>query len=490
MVFSVIFVQAVIVMAEKKTRALPLLCLFVLLIFGCSAWKGWPQKINFHKAWFVVQLLSIGVMLFEIFHMELKLSWDWQVVITTAWQYAMGDVEQVNQTYFATYPNNQFWTACLTLIFKVLKKMWPLTDLRQFKWVSMLLGGVMTQTTLWLIYETARLRFQEGKAFFIGCFAAFFLPVYLYAKLSYTDVPGMLLAALLLYVYERKAPGRIKEILLGILAAFTLKIKVTVFIIFISILLAKLLDSREWKKWLIDVAVMLLSLLVTFGILGQVNKLVFDISPDLVEAHEFPKTHWVMMGLKGKGGYSNKDVKYTKKFSGIEAKKDANLKMIRSRIKKYGASGLAQHILVRKLRYTWCNSCLAGDYYGTKYPYEETKVWHLLSVNGKYHWIALLYSWPYYILVLLGLVSSGLFALRKSENNSFSFLCRLSLLGLFLFLAIWECNSRYLVSFIPVLIPVSGEGICVLVCDMKERVKNVGDKLSKSRQERERRLNL
>ena len=45
---------------------------------------------------------------------------------------------------------------------------------------------------------------------------------------------------------------------------------------------------------------------------------------------------------------------------------------------------------------------------------------------------------------------------------------RIALFGIILFLSIWECNSRYLVAFIPVLIMTSADGIFMT----REKIKN------------------
>ena len=71
-----------------------------------------------------------------------------------------------------------------------------------------------------------------------------------------------------------------------------------------------------------------------------------------------------------------------------------------------------------------------------------------------------LYSWPYYAMIILGLVLSGFSAFwKKTEESSVFSIGRLTLLGIFLFLSLWECNSRYLVCFLPVMILVSADGL-------------------------------
>ena len=63
-------------------------------------------------------------------------------------------------------------------------------------------------------------------------------------------------------------------------------------------------------------------------------------------------------------------------------------------------------------------------------------------------------------MIIAGLVLAGFSAfLEKTERSSVFSVSRLTLLGIFLFLSIWECNSRYLVCFIPVMILTASDGL-------------------------------
>lgn len=467
-IFTTVFLQAGRNMWRQSPASYVILIgILMLLIFVYRKTKyQFLPELNYRKAWVVLQILSVFLMLTEMKMMELKLSWDWQQVITTAWQYAVCGGEDVNLKYFAAYPNNQFWTVCLAVFFKVIHKICSVTSLRFYKWMSMLLAGCMTQFSLWLIYQTARMHFNEKKAFLTGCFGLFFLPVYLYAMLAYTDVPGMLLTALILFLYsgakksEKKYLIYVHVALTGCMAALALKIKVTVFILVIAIAIGELVAVKNVKRFLAGLLVMAASAGVTMGCAEMLNSHIMVIDQKMQDRYEFPVTHWIMMGLKKNGGYTASDVEYTKKYTSYEEKKDANIRKIRKRIAAYGPQGLVRHVFAEKMDYTWCNSCLAGDYYAAKYPYEQNYVWNLLSKDGTYHQAVLLYTWPYYMLLLAGILLSAVRSLRDhTEGSSFFFICRVSLTGLFLFLAIWECNSRYLVSFIPVLILTAGNGV-------------------------------
>lgn len=120
----------------------------------------------------------------------------------------------------------------------------------------MALGGILTQATLLLIYQSARLLMSEKHAFWTGALAVFFLPFYYYAQIAYTDVPGMFALALMvyLYVFAKKTENckckYICLILFGCVAGIAYKIKVTTVIFVIALFIEEFLNKKmSLKKW-------------------------------------------------------------------------------------------------------------------------------------------------------------------------------------------------------------------------------------------------
>ena len=71
--------------------------------------------------------------------------------------------------------------------------------------------------------------------------------------------------------------------------------------------------------------------------------------------------------------------------------------------------------------------------------------------------------------MLIGILLSTLFAIKRKnyELNSL----RLSIIGLIIFMWIWECNPRYLLTFIPVILLLGADGIGELFDAVKSRRK-------------------
>ena len=70
--------------------------------------------------------------------------------------------------------------------------------------------------------------------------------------------------------------------------------------------------------------------------------------------------------------------------------------------------------------------------------------------------------------MILGIIVSICYSIKrgKKENNILN-TAKLSILGLLLFLLIWETRSRYMLNFIPIYILVWVSGIAYFQIDMK-----------------------
>ena len=97
----------------------------------------------------------------------------------------------------ARYPNNEFWLAFLVILFKIVRMFYASATIETFKTVSIVVSCVFVQLTIFFIHKTAKLVWNEKKAFVVGIITVCCLPLYLYAMFAYTDTSGMLLAILM-----------------------------------------------------------------------------------------------------------------------------------------------------------------------------------------------------------------------------------------------------------------------------------------------------
>lgn len=414
--------------------------------------------------WCCLQMFSIIMMVVMTVNLRVNLSWDWGKLISTAvTKVVTGEWKAME--YYSRYPNNQAWLLCLTAYFKFIRFVFPPATEETFYVATILLSVTFTQITLWLVYQTARLLFSEKRALLIGMIGLICLPFYLYAQFAYTDTVSMMMVVFLTYIYIKlKSVKREKDrilltLLIIALSVLIFNIKILGFIAIIAMILDSILSCNNYRK-------LIFVLIICFVLGGAGTKITamviqnkLPITDEMSDQYEFSWTHWVMMGMNQKGGYSEADVTFSKSIGNFEERQGAEIAELKRRITGYGIKGTLNHLFNTKLSRTWGKSCLAGDDYIHRKPYNENSLWErLFGVGEDLHWIVLTYTWLFHILLIFGIFFEGIYSLKEDKENQNFMMLRYTLLGVGIFLTVWECNSRYLLPFLPVMILVSGRG--------------------------------
>lgn len=415
---------------------------------------------NVKKTWCILQAVSCIVMLIMAYQLRVAVSWDWGQLLRTAYNYIMiGEID--NPEYFMRYPFNQIWLVCLIALFKIVSKCTASLDFAVYKAVSMVVGICLIQITICFIYKTAKLIWDERKAFLVGIFSLLYVPFYLYSMFLYTDIPGVCLAALLMYCEVKicRTEGKKRYFyisMFGVLGALIFRIKMVTFIAFIAVIIVFIFKNIcSFSKILI----ILLCFLGSYLLIGMVDN-ILGIDENETAQYKFPFTHCIMMSLNTTGGYNGDDVNYTASFDTYDEKKEANILKIKERIADYGFTGTVKHILYTKQCRTWANSCLDGDNYVSRWPVLEASLCQkIFSQNGKWHWTCLVYTWLVHITILVGMLLSATLSIKKEMLEQQSLGGRIAVFGIFLFLSIWECNSRYLLTLMPIMILTAADGL-------------------------------
>ena len=187
----------------------------------------------------------------------------------------------------------------------------------------------------------------------------------------------------------------------------------------------------------------------------------FGITDAIKDEWEYPLTHWIMMGLneKSDGGYMQEDVAYTATFETRKERTEENVRVILARLRCFGAADYIQFIFFDKMPRTWGDSCFAGDDYLFRMPYlPECPLVQIMKWNGTSHSYCLIYTWTYYVILFFGIVLSGLLALGHRGRQDPMMIGRIAMIGIALFQILWECNSRYVITFLPMMILMALDG--------------------------------
>lgn len=440
------------------------------VIFGLSFAVKRSQKAPLQPRkhlWPILQLVSTGVMLYFAFILAVCFSWDWGDLIRTAYKITMGEGNPLIE-YYARYPNNRFWLTCLTGLFKLIKLFVGNPSIVLCKVITVLFSVSFVQLTIFLIYKTAQKLWNAEKAFWVGCAALLFLPFYLYSQFAYTDTSGMLLIACLtyLYVHYRQSSDSKRKVYLlaaaiGGISGLLYQIKIMGFIVTIAVIVEMVLSVNSLKKLktvLLSFATLVVSFICVVGATNALSNLVVPISDELYDQYEFPMSHWVMMGLGKTGGYRQVDVDYTISFPTYDEKVEGTIAEINNRLSQRGFYGTFHHIVIAKMARTWGNDHFAGADYIHRYPvYPDSWMHSVFDEDGELGWLRDLYTGPYHIAMISGILLAAFFALRRKKEDSLLF-ARIALFGMILFMMIWECNSRYLLIFSPLLLLCGCDG--------------------------------
>lgn len=317
------------------------------------------------------------------------------------------------------------------------------------------LNVLLMQLSYFLTYKISGLIFDERKQKPLSVIILMACPVlYVYSCVFYTDTLGMpLLLGAIYFGLKAKRSGDKKVVIYTVASAlciavgYSVKGNIAIIAVAFFIYMFLRMSFKRFIAFLLAAVICLASVSVgTKGIMKGLGV----ITDESLEAYSFPFTHWVMMGLNGRGGYNADDFQLTFHTEGYEAKKQMNMDEIEKRIDDMGLSGMLLH-LGKKIKYTW----YGGAYQSTNQfaLSEKDSATEFFESSGVYLvWCFLFQS----MLIILMLISFWAGAVRKRLDSVC--LLRLIELGMFLFLLIWETRSRYMINLLPIYILIAADG--------------------------------
>ena len=393
-------------------------------------------------------------------------TWDFPNLGRDAYAIASsGTLSDARRAYYAIYPNNQLLLLVVSGLFQIVLLLRPQTGVVGCHHVAIALNSLLLIAAIALIACVLKRQYgpKAGAAF--AFLSIFFTPFWCYAAIYYSDIIPMPLIALelLLFLESRKVHGARKAALLvgvALVAAFAFELKATTVFVFAGCMLLEALDlpfkpGRSKLKRVAGIlsALVVAALLVTA--VGHATQAALGISDAERDARQFPYTHWVMMSLGKTGGYNQDDVNFTRASEGKEQKQEANIEKIKERLEERGILGTLQHLFVVKVQRTWGNGCLAGDDYVNRYPeHPQFFSFSLFSQDGSRHGPVKGFTQAFWLL-LLGAIVLGAARSARATVSPLAFIAMFSLLLLFCFELVWECNSRYVVHMSPLVLALA-----------------------------------
>lgn len=441
---------------SMQDNLLVFLSIFVMAIFLLLFFIS--RKLNDKKIFLtiiVVSLMLIGIiqLLFSVIFINYP-TWDFGHVFEAAYGVSQGEV-MLPEYFYLDFPNNIGATLILGNIFKVVNVFTSQKNVMII--VGILLNISIIQLSLIMIL-TLLTRMKNIKwAAILAVVFIFVSPLYAYAPIFYTDTLAMIfpiIAVLLIFAFDKSDKKSKWFYLLGAglsLAVGTI-IKTNVIIVGVALIIY-LIYKYSSKNAILAILIVI----VPFGVTSQLYQ--FEAQKHIPIPYEeagLPATHWIMMGLYGRGWFSPEEVTFSQNIyrsQGKEATQEANVEVIKQRIEEYGFKGLVD-FWDNKITETWND----GTYFSPEklqrnliYDFDVQKY-----IVGSEKEAFVYMSQVMHIIMLIGLfLYSSVFFKEKIRVNT---LILVAIFGVFLFLIIWETRSRYLVFMLPLMWLVSIQG--------------------------------
>ncbi|MCR4689864.1 MAG: glycosyltransferase family 39 protein [Lachnospiraceae bacterium] len=389
-------------------------------------------------------------------------TWDWVRIVTDCAR-CVTEEGTFPASYYAEYPNNRFICVLLTGFFRLVQKISPGISYDGLITASVFLSSLSVVLSVWILYAAVRVFAGEKEAFLFSVVSCLYTPLYLYATFAYTDtlsLPFISLGLLFFALFQKSAgeqqSGReaVCIALCGMCFGLGGEVKTMAFIYLIAVVITLLIseDRLPVKNLLILAAGAFLVIFLSGKMAGRM----FPYSQEEYDRYRFPAEQWIFMSLNpdGSGGYNGDDVHLAENTENYEARKALCREMLKGRVSQLGLKGTLEKMFYTKQLRTWTNPALSGDDYIMREPMGKGFLRKLYGKKKKLHKKFMIGMEALHLLLLFGTMLS---VFPSGNQRKETLLLRISLVGIFLFLSIWECNSRYLYIFIPALLITSSE---------------------------------
>ncbi len=374
-----------------------------------------------------------------------------------------------NEEYFSIYTNQVPATILIYYIYKI-GIVFGILNLRM---LATVINALFISITAFFTYMSVK-KLKDHKSGLITLIFFVLNPIfYIYASYYYTDTLCMPFAAISIYLFicSIKSDSIKKAIMSligsGILVMLGFRIRAVLLILPVAMISQIILNNKINKKLLINSGSILIGCFIGLFIYMLIS-MPFNVPNN--KDMKFSAIHWIKIGLNKEtdGAWTDTEYKYTKRQKTAEAKKEADLKIIKKRLKNLGVKGYI-NLLKIKLSQNWSNGQYhAWDHLDNVQDFNEFYQY----VNGNKNKFILYYLQICKVLVLLLFtISLAKEILKQDEEKSNSFIY-ISMFGAFLFYMLWEVMCRYSLSFLPWMMLTFGTGINV-VEELVDKIKNL-----------------
>lgn len=445
---------------------------------------------NQKKILISLSLVMLIIQLCIVYYGFFITGWDIRPIMHDAIVYANQEGEAFNNVsaYFSIYPNNLL--LCWLFIVFIKISNYVVGGSVEFAYQSILILQCFISTFVgYLTFKIIYSFTKNSVVSLIGWIIYFlFIGTSPWLLIPYTDSLGLFFPITMVRVYQLyKMPNnefknKVKYVfVLGFLSYIAFRIKPQAFIMIIAIIMFELvllinkimLDYKGFlkkiKKIIVFITTFAISVLLSYFLVN--NVMIKSTQIKLDKEREFGFTHFFMMGLNEEchGLYCEEDFIFSNSIISKKERAKANVQIALQRINDMKFNRLSKHI-ISKVTFTYKSGTFGWGEGGTlfvtgsnrdtvfspivkSFYYNGEGEFYGANFHTHYNlkqmiWLVILYSLPLSILVF-----------KRKEYEDVFFVMILSIIGLTIFLAVFEAHSRYLFTYSPIFMIISLLGL-------------------------------
>lgn len=400
---------------------------------------------KYKKILIILSIITFILQIFLIYNTYFYTDWD----VKTLREIVMNN-NVVKNYYLTKYPNNLLYVSIL-MFYKIIpiigKHYFPLLIFNAF---IVNVSGVLAALTI----KRFTNNFLSLKGYFILMIITILSP---WINIPYSDTFAVAIPISIIYIYTKETKKKIDYILIGFLSILGYYIKPTVLIVFIGIVIIYLLDLLKNKDFRIKTTKYVLLGLVVAYLFCNISIKLTGFKP-VETTKPFNMIHYLAMGQNNEtyGMFNLKDVEDSNLYGNRQ-----DIDKIINRIKERKLLGQFKFIEIKTLlnyndgTFSWGGE---GENFYEKVLAKKTKISNLLInyfyKDYKYNYIFEIIVQAFWLQVLLLMFFVEL--KNTEENNTIIYL---SIIGITLFLTLFECRARYLYCYSPIFVTAAMIGL-------------------------------
>lgn len=445
-------------------RQVPIVVLgtsFLLGMLLLGLFRYAVPKLEAHEKWSVPALFGLIVLLqlLMILGVRTSLRFDHLKVFDTAVSLLRGGT--IGEThfgyYFMKYPNN----IPLCLFTYVWMKAASFVGIPQgsFMEVAKLVNAVFMDLGLWCAFRLV-CRHSSKKTGFYFLLLVLVNPLwYLLTQMYYTSTISLAFSMGAVWLFDRAYRQEtlwkkyLDYFLMGVLLAVGYQIRATVIITAAALLIYAVLRLKrlDLSREAFSLLAVIIGAVLVFGVYGKAEQRYagFDSSET-----GYPAVHWIMMSAQGDGQYNSADDAYTGSFATKAERTEADLALLKERIREMGPKGLLT-LWKNKLRVAFSDG--TDDYYSLFRTMRKTSPLQTYINGGRCDYLAL-YLHGYHGM-MMGFLMLALIQRAVKKSRGLLDIFALNICGAYLFYLIWEVDHAYSVPFMLMFLIWAADGM-------------------------------